>query len=450
MSNFRKNIKNIKKKIVLLLFLSSFLLQIPFQTQIASAHEDNHVHRFMSREAAKLLPEDSDMRREIFEYISQIEEGSYREDHYDWVYGHLTNQMYGIVSIPHFWDADEGPEDPVKGVPHIAPGPFPNAYQKSIKLFEMALNKYAADPSMAYTLLGHTAHLIEDMTVPAHVHEDFHPGGSFGDFDDIIPGGDDCFEEWMFESGEYENLDWPALARAEGLITFPNDVEREMRQGNWKRGLYYLMYTTNQHADYFASDDVDGDTFDREGWMDYSGWPNSPTRTSHLEDNDIQLQILDSDNDGDGDLTTIASKTFAYGIRAVATMYKMFYELTHKPKASVNILAADKDEDGAADYKWVRLNLTYNVGADEYYRDLEVQYRNESEDWTEWMDVGAKPKGCIVQWVLSHGDGEKTVFCRIRNLMGLTVEVSDSIELKERGLPQLFQYNITATGARYS
>ena len=190
-----------------------------------------------------------------------------------------------------------------------------------------------------------------------------------------------------------------------------------MRQGNWTAGLYYLMYTTNQCADYFASDDCDGDTYDREGSMKYSGWPNSPTSTEEIEDNDEGIlgdTLSDRDRDDDGDLSVISSYTLVYAIRAVATLYKMFYELTHPPEGSITISAADQDGDGAADYKWVKLDVTYDVGAPEFSRDLEAQFRNEDGSWTEWMEIGAQPIGRRVSWILSEGDGYKTVSYRIR------------------------------------
>lgn len=444
--------------VIALLIVLGSLSQLPFQVPSVSAHEDAHVHPFMSREAAKLLPPGSLMHSEIEYYMDAIRYGSYNEDHYDWVYGDLTGQIYGIVAIPHFWDADKGPEDQVKGIPAIAPGPFPNAYQKALELFDMALSRYEhGDYSGAYELLGHVAHLIEDQTVPAHVHEDFHP--AYAPLPDVIPGGDDSFEDWIYELEAYDDWEYGLAARAAGVIEFPRDVEEQMRQGNWDAGLYYLMYTTNQCADYFASDDVDGDTVDNEGWMDYSGWPTRPTRSSHLVDNDkteilpgtgVYSTIPDNDNDNDGDLGTIASYSYVYGIRAVATLYKMFYEATHPPTASIEILAADQDDDGAADYRWVRLQVTYDVGAPEFYRDLEAKYKNENEDWNvrDWAEVGAQPGGRIVSWILSDGDGAKEVSYRIRNLMGLEAEVSATIELRAWGMPQLFHYSFTATGAQ--
>jgi len=437
-----KKVSRITTTALLILLVS--LPIAAFKVPSVSAHEDEHVHRYMSGEALGLLPYDSAMWQEINEYMDRIKDGSYNEDHHDHVYDIITK---GIMSIPHFWDADLGPNDKVKDIWGID-DQYPNAYQKSIALFQEALNYYNENPPdyfRAYERLGHAAHLIEDQSVPAHVHEDFHV--------DVLGMGDDCFEKWMAspppDEGGYKKWDHVDANRTGGLIRFPDDVETETRNGNWSAGLYYLMYTTNQYADYFASDDRNGDTDDREVWMDYSGWPSSPTQKSDLKDNDYHWEgpiPYDDNNNRDGDLGRIAEKSYVYSIRAVATLYKMFYELTHLPQASIKIL--DANADGAADYRYVRLDLTYDVGAPAYFGDLEARFKNEGyyDAWTDWMSAGGVPGGRRASWILSEGDGTKTVSYQVRNLMGNTTTVSDTIELKTIGMPQVFHYEFDATG----
>lgn len=437
-----------------------------FQIPSVSAHEDEHVHKHMSEEAWNLLEAcspGSAMSSEISLGLERIKDGSYYEDHHDHVYG---IDIYGIMSIPHYWDADLGPDDGVKDI-WGTPDQYPNAYQKACALFAMALEDYSENPPdlwEAYERLGHAAHLVEDQTVPCHVHEDFHPSIP----GDITGGGDDCFEKWMASSEGYLNYG-AASARAQGgLITFPENVKARMRNGDWQAGLYYLMYTTNQYADYFASDDVNGDTDDPERWMDYSGWPSSPSRKSDLEDNDWYWDYTpcafglppiprDYNNNEDGDLGNIARYSFNYGIRAVATLYKMFYELTHPPQATIEILATDANHDDAADYRYIRLDLTYDVGADEFFGDLEARFCNDNpsdpQAWTDWMSAGAVPGGRRASWILSEGDDTKTVdmktvYYQVRNLMGANTTVSDSIPLKTIGMPQTFHYEFSATGTQ--
>ena len=425
--------------VILLASLSQLLSQVPTSV---SAWEESHVHPRLSREAAELLPLGSAMHGEIFDYMDDIEFGSEDEDNNDVIY---DLPGLGIRCLPHFWDADMGPDDPV----HLGVLGYPNAYQKSVELLRKALYWYGEGrPWRAYRLLGRIAHLIEDQCVPAHVHEDMHPGfwaGEWAPFADTLGGGDDSLEDWFYESGEYLNWGDQSTLGA-GMIKFPDEVEEEMRGGDQTAGMYYLMYTTNQVADYFASDHCDGDTDDPEGWMDYSDFPTWPTEASGLSDNDrawipLTLAWRDDDNDEDGDLSAIISKTIPYGIRAVATLYKLFYEATHPPTASISIDFADADSDGRADYKWVKLDLTHYVGAGEYMADLEARYRNELGEWTDWQPVVNRKS-----WILSDGDGVKTVYYQVRNLMGQTTTDSDTVELLEIGEPLLFNFEFYATG----
>ncbi|GAF96723.1 unnamed protein product, partial [marine sediment metagenome] len=85
-------------------------------------------------------------------------------------------------------------------------------------------------------------------------------------------------------------------------------------------------YTANQTADYFASDDEDGDsvvatTPARLPYVDYSSFPSTPTRSSQLEDNDVG-----SGSDYDGDLSRIGRKCVVAAIRATATLFKLFQD----------------------------------------------------------------------------------------------------------------------------
>jgi hypothetical protein len=435
--------KWIRQSIAITLVLLACVLPLQGPALRVGAHEDEHVHTFLSAEAAELLPKGSPMYAEISAYLEQIKDGAYQEDHHDLVYADLTHNIEGVRCIPHFWDADAGPGELVKDLWGV--DRYPNAYQKALRLFQMALDAYppvgdTQRPAKAYTLLGHVAHLLEDMTVPCHVHEDFHAG-------EWLPGGDDCFEDWYYD-GDHRHpyKDWTAasaLAQG-GALYFPHTIAEEMREGDWATGLFYLMYTTNQHADYFASDDVDGDTHEPYGWVDYTGWPSSPTTHDQLGDNDhvsYMGEVTDNDNDGDGDMSAIANYSCVYGIRAVAALYRMFYEATHPPQVSMSIDYSDENGDGQADYPWVSLSLDYQAGADEYGHDLQVRYRNEGDEWTAWRAVSQRRS-----WFLPGGDGQKTVSCQVRNLLGLTGVASATASLKEVALPQLFEYQFSATG----
>jgi hypothetical protein len=367
----------------------------------------------MAIEAEKLLPDG--LRQELetapvagdWRYLDWVAEGAYDEDRTDHLYVGYTDDQYAIRSIPHYWDADEGPEHMVKGLDGT-PEQYPNANQKARDMFAEALRLYDPSPgannSEAYERLGHVAHLVGDMGLPCHVHEDFHPGYfleltdiqrrvSLGDEDSWE---DDSMEQWIFDytysDGRHPYQDYSAesAATAGGMVTFPDEVIAEAKwrldhgadpDAGWKYYLYYLMYTTNQRADFFASDEYDGDLRDPEGWMggflDLLAIEDAPRVAGDLEDNDhgfLGDVLTDNDNNADGDLARIEAGAYLYAIRAIATLYKLFYECTHAPNVDLSIVAADRDLDNSADYRYVSLDVTY-LGADGgYYQDLEVGF----------------------------------------------------------------------------
>lgn len=259
---------------------------------------------------------------------------------------HVYHLPFPTNTLAHFWSADAG--DSSSGLVGCE-----NAWQKARKLWEGwsddpseypdgAIDRYkAGDKGRAYDYLGHIAHLLVDMSEPAHAHKDSHT---------IY---DECFEDWMGNNANYgkwfvsgdkiKRFSWESAEFDASLITIPwNKRPSGMSKSIFP--LYYLMYTINQYADYFADDAdaaYDGDTYqrsDRSGWVSYFGWPNHPTKVWHLntantvsgaypsypvggnKDNDA------GDNDDDKDLTLIGDKTYVYAIRAVATLYKFFWK----------------------------------------------------------------------------------------------------------------------------
>jgi hypothetical protein len=190
---------------------------------------------------------------EPLQYIDTIAYGAWEEDEVDFVFGYAGPYK----TIPHFWDADGGPSDPVT-LKWAGLEPWPNAWQKisymnigdyepisPYGLWDQALLYYrSGNKVQAYSLLGHIAHLIEDMSVPAHVHEDFHDS--------------DIYEDALNTTWTWA---WAHVNRTElakGLIDYSN-----IQVPGWRNdfsSLYYLLYTTNQRTDFFGSEGDDGNT----------------------------------------------------------------------------------------------------------------------------------------------------------------------------------------------
>src|SRR5688572_26565767 len=264
-------------------------------------------HEEMSRFGLELLAPGAEAAKP--EYASQIREGAGAEDgegtladedHVsDHIYGYPNHLILGaaIITMTHFWDADPGDDTPstygnFEGPVDLIDTSFivtENALQKSRHYWTLALGAYAdGRKAKAYEYLGHIVHLLGDMTVPTHAHGDAHVD-LFNDHDP--------YEEWMSNATDDRRIpltpaDHAAIAAAESS-TGPGRLDGPL-DGNVPPGvdpLYYLLYTTNQLADFFASRDVDGDTSDRHGWMravldDMAVNIPSPRVQDDLDDND--------------------------------------------------------------------------------------------------------------------------------------------------------------------
>gem|GEM_PF-1773709 len=144
-----------------------------------------------------------------------------------------------------------------------------------------------------WEILGRVAHLLGDMGVPAHVHNDLHPP--------IVEGGTDSYEDAMSASYAQQWTATDAL-NAGGLLNVVG-----------KHGaIRYLFYTANQISDHFPSNDANGDN-------NYVGYYGSDAYT--------ELQTV---MHGLGapptsiDVNQIASSAFVTAIRCIAGLLHWF------------------------------------------------------------------------------------------------------------------------------
>lgn len=256
--------------------------------------DDQPVHEYTAATATGIFS-----TPEIMEYLQVIEIGAGHEDLLD----HIYDRSGACVTITHFWDPDIGTDTKV----HKAWSVFCeewSAWVKVRQLWGMALGEYySGDKISAYEYLGHVAHLVGDMTVPAHVHEDSHVYPDEYDDNYLL------FPTAALSLAELESL------RLQGPVEIPDGVPE----------LYYLFYTTAQVADFYASDDDPGDSEDPQGWMDFSGLEDGGCRTAG------------SPEDGDCEMAVLRRNSYFHGIRAIAGLYKLFDE-TVKDQSELTVV----------------------------------------------------------------------------------------------------------------
>lgn len=143
---------------------------------------------------------------------SSVFEGTWEEDE-DW---------YGSVKsyCRHFWDADEGYNNGllVSGVATFLCGSLRNDsnLMQAQYWWNLALSVYRSNQARSYYYLGRVIHLLGDMGVPEHVHNDPHPGGTNNPIGEVFTDKDDYsnYEEYTgiyyrnyIGSGSLMNID---------------------------------------------------------------------------------------------------------------------------------------------------------------------------------------------------------------------------------------------------
>ncbi|MBE0687694.1 MAG: CSLREA domain-containing protein, partial [Anaerolineaceae bacterium] len=308
-----------------------------------------------------------------------IEDGVIAEDmDGDVCYGCIP----GCGSNSHFWDPENGgPWDPA-----VVINAFPllcsldsdcvkNSLYKATFLTAKALQQdRQGNYTKAYEYLGHIAHLLQDQSVPAHVHEHFHSG---------IVTLSDLYESYMeTRNGQYSWYDTnghpgKGVSTPVGLIDIPPDVCQQffsdpdwkemweknqewkdlLSQSSWSANppcptcvsmeyddngnvidpcsntygvglakIAYLMYTTNQYADWWESCTwigcISGDKNVKyfDAWIDYS----------ELQESGISDQL--------DPLILQGFYNYRYALRATATLYQVYQDMV-KPTLTVNSLA---------------------------------------------------------------------------------------------------------------
>jgi len=340
----------IKRAISLLLTLS--LLIVPMRVSSALWTDyDGHdpVHQYVDLYAHDIYSYD-----ELTAHLSYVLEGARHEDLKD----HIYDRTELFTTISHFWDADNGPADQVDMV--VVGDNSPNAWQKAQILWGIALGEYAkGNKPKAFEALGHVTHLLADMSVPAHVHEDSHKT--------------DIYEDWMeFPTAYLSSFELESLV-AKGPIQIPEGVSDPM---------YYLFYTTNQVADMFPSDDEDGDATSNgdmnDSWSENGAnwmtdvYNNNLGFTSSTPQSQITSPRTQDELDSFEDVAIIREYSYSYGIRAVAALYGLFEEASQSRNYLTVIIDEVDAQDPHEDPAW---------GAD-FYAVVSIEganFRNEGD-----------------------------------------------------------------------
>ena len=248
-------------------------------------------HMWIASEALK-LSNNPDLGNQS--YVDEIITGSWEADFkvYDPILGWITDTTaLTAAELDHFWNPDNGDS--------LFPYITATAYQKAAEYWELAIATYKKSPKEAYTFLGHIAHLLADMSVPAHVLLDPHIEG-------------DSYETYMEDN--YTN--WSS-----------SDINIPIKTALSGQDLFYNLA---QRAQFFPSDDRLGNRDNTESsW--FIGWPENSSDMRVDENENICVEGSEGCHINDEDLKIIGDHLIPLAIEYTASLYNFFYEQVNTP-----------------------------------------------------------------------------------------------------------------------
>ncbi|TWU46166.1 Proprotein convertase P-domain protein [Rubripirellula tenax] len=424
------------------------------QGLLAEVAYSQEVHVWLSGQGEELFRNEFG-ETSFTEHLNQFGQGAFDEDEaYRGQFGNTDD--FDHPSIRHFWDPDGGFGDGLaagydsainRAAEHVTGGVpitgisgdlFANLPNPEIKLRpwrggEGAAARYETDTSTAFYYLGHASHLLQDMTLPAHVHKDphldrptlfaaigFDPLGNdfdpYHDWIDSVPftttpevydlevertAGFEDFESFIEPRKRYLDFKIPSLDAIK--IRSAAEIDSEFRPGTTSvdlGGFIQLFKTTAEIADNFDSKDADGEGAFVNGGM--GGFRGEGTLIG--DDGSYNEWTR-------GELDTLGRVLIPRAITDVAELVSYFYGVVDQESPQIAFLAIDPHDPDAGDANIVPKVvsdpvITLRVATtDQGTGDTGIgkstfkfEYRELLSDgvWGDWQ--GSNPDGRWLDW----------------------------------------------------
>lgn len=163
---------------------------------------------------------------------------------------------------------------------------FKSAAWRATKLWDLAVKSYEKGAkSQAYTYLGHYIHLVSDMHVPAHVHNDIHAPWPIDK--------KDPYEEWCGRS-DYDSKLTPRKQKNHLNISVFRcgfslkddekinwDINSEMNEKEQKKSIVNFFEQISHNTQYYKS-------------LDFAGWGKNQEKTKTISNDECfeQAKVL--------------------------------------------------------------------------------------------------------------------------------------------------------------
>ncbi|HBA72062.1 MAG TPA: hypothetical protein DCZ63_07690, partial [Geobacter sp.] len=280
------------------------------------------VHGWIAYQGYKKLPDSSAVKTEIKNYIGPTDDNSdllsdnFIPANYGWTNDSNTpacvsdtscptsllegawEEDEGTRSLSHFWNPDGGYNDGLYVNIHI---PFTVIYTKSAfqaiqERFGEAVKAYKSNnKNIAYWWLGRAAHLLADMSVPAHVLNDAHADPTFTtsiDSYEVFTAKNENYKNIKFNSPNTEIPDYKSYDLLEynidSLIVWLNNLDY---------GLSKIAYNLAKTGNSYDSNNYNGKSSNTATNGKYNRWPamlDIPRYSNHI--NNIYLKSISGGN----------------------------------------------------------------------------------------------------------------------------------------------------------
>ena len=316
----------------------------------------------------------------------------------------------------HFWTADDDLDECPEGIVGVD-----NAWEVARSEWVNAvMDRARGDQLSAYFHLAAVMHLVEDMAQPAHTNSDLHGPTNRDSLEEM--GGYDLAEPWYSWTDPAKTSPGRAFIPPsktaiiqrvrdrtawagrdeffdDTLLRNPNDPYNTAQ-------LFYIMYVTNQWANYFASDGESGDTTVRLGWVDYDalGFPThlhrygvnvTPQSEGALDDNEggCNHPVSVSGDEYcnyDGDLFTIAKWGYKAATKGAGAVLNLFRRTIDFMPPVTTVVTTRDDAKPFVEDAWSASPVTVKLtdATDPYFIP---GLWNGTGVWTMYLAVNGQP-----------------------------------------------------------
>jgi len=284
---------------------------------VAPEHEvesGKEVHQWIANEAHTYFTNRIE-GADITAYLGTID-GSFDSGDNDLIEGTYAEDQNGrnplnqsLPYVNHFCGGGENLRD---GLNYF--GSHDSALEQAENIWPHAVSAYPSNRAYAFYCLGHVVHLLEDSTVPAHVHNDDHLPWDSDSYETKI-GENNRFKQWFFGS---EKGHW------EEELSVHSSLED-------------IFYRTVNYTEDYDSNDEDGDGppyYNPSDYPDTDHVPGAVSRSGGISTEEVLL---------------IGDDLMPFAIRRAADLFRLFYSVVDSSAPTVNLTYPVSGDPGNPD-----------------------------------------------------------------------------------------------------